>query len=172
MLLNDVCRDYLLALQHEQSATVTTVRTYRSYLNGLLRWMRENLPTEAPTLDDFNTPALRRYFYASAAQGLRHRTLRGRFHPIHGIAKFLVTHGMLTTAPTAAIAMPKRRTFRFSRPWRRWTLRATATWPQSTTRRLASLSREWRRYPRKRTSQSPSGSRLSRGDKKARSACI
>jgi len=107
MHLKDAAHNYMTFLRHEQRATATTVKTYQSGLNSFIRWMEENVKPD-PTLFDFSTPVLRRYLYFHSEQGLRPRTLRGRFHPIKGLAAFLVKNQALKADPSAAIQMPKK----------------------------------------------------------------
>src|SRR4051812_6602012 len=106
MKLLDAVTDYLKYLRHEQGASEATCRCYGSYLYSFLDWLREN-GYECPALADFNTSTLRRYLYHCAERGLRPRTLRGRFHPIKGLAVFLVNNGGLKQNPTNALTLPK-----------------------------------------------------------------
>jgi site-specific recombinase XerD len=105
MKLSDAVRDYLNFVRVEQGHSDATFTTYQSWLHRLERWMREDLSRE-PTLEDMTTPMLRRYLYS--LQKLRPRTVRGAFHPIRGIAKFLVEQGVLTTDVSKGITLPKK----------------------------------------------------------------
>jgi site-specific recombinase XerD len=107
MKLHDAARDYLAYLRHEQGATATTIRTYKSGLNSFLRWMQENGHPD-PSTFDFNAATLRRYLYVHSEKGLRPRTLRGRFHPLRALAKFLIAHNALKTDPTKSVILPKK----------------------------------------------------------------
>jgi site-specific recombinase XerD len=108
VLLSDACADYVSHITHERRlARSTTVTGYASYLRQFLRWMEANGYPE-PTLNDLSTPVLRRYLYYLSGEGLRPRTIRGRFHPITGLGAFLVENGILETNPTKALTMPKK----------------------------------------------------------------
>lgn len=108
MQLSDAIADYVNHITHERRlAKTTTVTGYASYLRQLLRWLEANgYPN--PTLDAFTVPVLRRYLYYLSAEGLRPRTIRGRFHPITGLGAFLVENGILETNPSKALTMPKK----------------------------------------------------------------
>ena len=107
MKLQDAVRDYLHYLKHEQRAAETTIIGYQSGLNALLRWMKENGHPD-PTMFDFTTPTLRRYYYFHSERGLRPRSLQGKFHPIKAISAFLIKHGVLKSNPTDGITLPKK----------------------------------------------------------------
>ena len=107
MKLQDACADYLAYLRHEQGATAATIRTYQSGLNAFLRWLQENGRPD-PTTFDFTTATLRRYLYFHSERGLRPRTLRGKFHPLMALAKFLMSHGGIQNDPTNGVILPKK----------------------------------------------------------------
>ena len=108
MLLSDAIADYVNHITHERRlAKTTTVTGYACYLRQLLRWLESNGYPD-PTLDAFTVPVLRRYLYFLSSEGLRPRTIRGRFHPITGLGAFLVENGILEANPTKALTMPKK----------------------------------------------------------------
>ncbi len=107
MQLSDYCADYVAYLRHEQRAAKTTLTCYQCGLNGFLRWMQAN-GYDKPSLFDFNANTLRRYLHFLSGQGLRPRTLRGRFHPLRGLGSFLVAHGTLKANPAATIVLPRK----------------------------------------------------------------
>ena len=104
--LNDCINDYLNHLRHEQGAALTTFKGYQSWLHNLQRWMSEN-GYSAPELDAFNTSVLRRYLYHLSGRGPRPRTIRGAFHAVRGLGRFLTDAGALKENPTRPLTMPK-----------------------------------------------------------------
>lgn len=79
MLLKEAIADYLLYLQHEQGASVNTIRSYRSSLYHFQRWVEaQALPSS--TIMDTIVPLAGHYSYAPGEQGRRPRSrLRLRF---------------------------------------------------------------------------------------------
>lgn len=107
MLLREAIEDYLLYLQHEQSASKETIRTYRPSLRRFLEWVQAN-GHPVPTIQDITTPLARRYLYSLSEQGLRPRSRLRYWLPLRSMFRMLVEHGALGENPLAAIALPKK----------------------------------------------------------------
>jgi len=107
MLLREAIEDYLLYLQHEQSASKETIRTYRPSLRRFLEWVQAN-GHPIPTIQDITTPLARRYLYSLSEQGLRPRSRLRYWLPLRSLFRMLVEHGALKENPLATIALPKK----------------------------------------------------------------
>lgn len=108
MLLRDAMQDYVNCITHERGlARKTTCTGYASYLRAFLEWMQQN-GYEEPCVADFTTPCLRRYQYHLSNNGLRPRSIRGRFHPIVGLGEFLIENGALESNPAKSLTLPKK----------------------------------------------------------------
>lgn len=107
MLLKEAIEDYLLYLQHEQSASPATIRTYRPSLRRFLEWVQEN-GCPCPTVQDINTPLARRYLYHLSERGLRPRSRLRYWLPVRSLFRMLVEHGALPENPLLSIALPKK----------------------------------------------------------------
>lgn len=107
MLLREAIEDYLLYLQHEQSASKATIRTYRPSLRRFLEWVQAN-GHPIPTIQDITTPLARRYLYSLSEQGLRPRSRLRYWLPLRSLFRMLVEHGALKENPLASIALPKK----------------------------------------------------------------
>jgi site-specific recombinase XerD len=107
MLLKEAIEDYLLYLQHEQSASRETIRTYRPSLRRFLEWVQAN-GQPVPTIQEITTPLARRYLYHLSEQGLRPRSRLRYWLPVRSLFRMLVEHGGLTENPVASIALPKK----------------------------------------------------------------
>jgi site-specific recombinase XerD len=107
MTIDEAANDYLNHLRHERMVAKTTVYTYSSWLSIFRRWLEENGHKNAE-LTAFTTPTLRSYQYSMSARKLRPRTIRGAFHPLRGLAAFLIGHGAIKENPCAGLTMPKK----------------------------------------------------------------
>ncbi|HZO87750.1 MAG TPA: tyrosine-type recombinase/integrase [Chthonomonadaceae bacterium] len=109
MKLSDVMNDYLASLKHEQGAARSTCNCYASWLHHFHRWLTLNGYGDDPDLDAFNTPVLRKFlYYLSGERKQRPRTIRGAFLPLKGLARFLLSNGVLVENPVASIQLPKK----------------------------------------------------------------
>lgn len=108
MNLLDCMNDYHQFIKHEQGVAAQTAEGYISWLRYFHRWLLANgYPT--PTTEVLNTATLRRFLYhLSGDKHYRPRTVRGVFHPIKGMIRFLMTQGILDADPMATILMPKK----------------------------------------------------------------
>ena len=108
MTLMDCMNDYHAYLKHEQGVSAQTAEQYISWMRYLHRWLEAN-GFENPTPDVLTSPTLRRFLYhLSGEKQYRPRTIRGVFSPVKGLAKFLVTNGVLSEDPTRSIQLPKK----------------------------------------------------------------
>jgi integrase/recombinase XerD len=101
------CTDYLNHLRYERAAAKTTVYTYSSWLTSFRRWLEGN-DHPAADLSVFTPAVLRTYQYSLSARSLRPRTIRAAFHPLRGLAEFLITHKVITENPCKSLTMPKK----------------------------------------------------------------
>src|SRR4051794_11193761 len=107
MLLREAVEDYLLYLQHEQNASVETIRSYRPSLLRFLAWVQANGHPVA-TIQDITTPLARRYLYSLSEAGLRPRSRLRLWIPVRSLFRMLVDHGALAESPVETIALPKK----------------------------------------------------------------
>lgn len=107
MQLQDALDDFLRYALHEQGVTKMTYKSYHSYLYAFHRGLREN-GYPAPTLADFNPAAIRRYFYAASAKGLRPRAMRATMLPLRSFGAFLVAQKVLEENPALTVKPPKK----------------------------------------------------------------
>ena len=107
MTIEEAAADYLSYLRHERMSAKTTLYTYSSWLNSFRKWLTESGSPEAD-LSLLTTPTLRSYQYALSARKLRPRTIRAAFHPLRGLAAFLLTHKAIPSNPCAGLTMPKK----------------------------------------------------------------
>ena len=107
MTIAEASADYIHYLRHERMVAKSTVYTYTSWLNIFRRWLEGNgLPNA--DLSAFTASTLRTYQYSLSARKLRPRTILGAFHPLRGLAVFLLEHGAIPENPCAVLTMPKR----------------------------------------------------------------
>lgn len=107
MRLEQLKVDYLNYVCHELGLANKTYTTYQSWLNNFIRWLKQNGYAE-PTVAEFNTPTLRRYLYYLSTNGLRPRTIRGAFHPLRGLGKYLMASGAIAEDPVRLVTLPKK----------------------------------------------------------------
>ena len=107
MNLYGYIEDYLSALRHEQGASKTTHKQYQAQLRHCHRWMTENGYPE-PDLSDLTLPVLRRFLYFLSGKGLRPRTIRSYFCPLHSLGEFLIVNGALMDNPAKTLTLPKK----------------------------------------------------------------
>lgn len=107
MYLKEAIEDYLLYLEHEQSASKETLRSYRPSLRRFADWLREN-GHPVPRLEAITTPLARRYLYHLNELGLRPRSRLRLWIPVRSLFRMLVAHGALSESPVEKIALPKK----------------------------------------------------------------
>src|SRR5690242_10758490 len=105
--LSQAVADYIEHIRYERRLATTTCTQYQSHLRAFLRWLSENgYPT--PDLSALNPDVLRRYQMVRAKDGLRPRALRGLFHPLRGLAAFLMERGDMAENPVSVLKLPKK----------------------------------------------------------------
>lgn len=107
MLLKDAQTDYLAYIVHEVGLSKATFKSYQSGLNAFHRWLTENGYPE-PKLEDFTPAVLRRFLYSLSGRNLRPRTIRGAFHPLKGLAAYLIRVGASEQDVTKGVMLPKK----------------------------------------------------------------
>lgn len=107
MQLKDAIALYLDHVRYERKLSKTTCKHYASWLHTFTDWLTANGYPD-PTLDAFNTLTLRRYQIDKAKAGARPRTILSAFHPLRGMAKWMIANNVIGTDPTKAVQMPKK----------------------------------------------------------------
>ena len=108
--LIDAVSAYVEHIKYERRLSSLTCEQYQSHLRAYNRWCANNGYGPSPTLDAFNSDVLRRYQIERTKGGLRPRALHGQFHPLRGLALFLIERGDITDDPTTKIKLPPKDT--------------------------------------------------------------
>jgi integrase/recombinase XerC len=99
--------EYADYLRHEQHASATTQRGYRSNLRRFVRFIAARYPQE-PAVCDITIADIRDFLYSLSRKGLRPRTLCGMLYPLRNMLALAVERGYRGDNPALAVRLPQK----------------------------------------------------------------